>query len=222
MKDVTVKANAGETIMLPETVNVTYNDGNIRSINVTWDKEALKKAVTNGVGTYVIEGVIEGGYTVKAHLQILPQNEILNPGFEDSDRSMWNITYGNGSTPHTNYQEKVSDAKSGNYSLHFYSGTAVNFNVEQTITGLEPGYYNLSMFLQGGDAHNSEMFMYARSGDAEHKINTSVNGWINWSNPEIADILVTDGTITIGARLKADAGAWGTLDDFYLYRATDR
>ncbi|MDQ0858525.1 arabinogalactan endo-1,4-beta-galactosidase [Bacillus sp. V2I10] len=222
IKDVTVKANAGETIMLPETVNVTYNDGNIRSINVTWDKEALKKAVTNGVGTYVIEGVIEGGYTVKAHLQILPQNEILNPGFEDSDRSMWNITYGNGSTPHTNYQEKVSDAKSGNYSLHFYSGTAVNFNVEQTITGLEPGYYNLSMFLQGGDAHNSEMFMYARSGDAEHKINTSVNGWINWSNPEIADILVTDGTITIGARLKADAGAWGTLDDFYLYRATDR
>lgn len=124
----------------------------------------------------------------------------------------------NSSVPQTDYQEKVSDAKSGENSLHFYSGEAVDFKVEQAITGLEPGYYNLSMFLQGGDAANSEMFRYANSGDQKAKISTSVNGWLNWSNPQIVDILVLDGTITIGAIIKADSGAWGNIDDFYLYR----
>ncbi|WP_121610958.1 glycosyl hydrolase 53 family protein [Mesobacillus foraminis] len=218
IKDVSVQANAGESIALPERVTVTYNDGSKGSVGVTWDQEALKQAVSTGAGAYVIEGVVEGGSTVKAHLQIQPKNFVANPGFENSDRSMWSITYGNGAAPHTDFQEKASDAKSGNYSLHFYSGTGVDFNVEQTITGLEPGTYHLSMFLQGGDAGNSDMYLYAKAGGQEYKANTGVNGWVNWSNPEIAAIPVTDGTITIGARIKAGAGAWGSLDDFYLYR----
>lgn len=219
IKDVNVQANAGESIVLPETVTVTYNDGSKGSVNVTWDQEALQQAVSTGAGTYEIRGVVEGGNTVKAHLQIQPENFVANPGFENSDRSMWTITYGNGAAPHTDFQEKASDAKSGNYSLHFYSGTGVDFNVEQTITGLKPGTYYLSMFLQGGDAGHSDMYLYAKAGGQEYKANTGVNGWVNWSHPEIAGIPVTDGTITIGARIKAGAGAWGSLDDFYLYSA---
>ncbi|EHS54820.1 hypothetical protein WG8_5176, partial [Paenibacillus sp. Aloe-11] len=76
--------------------------------------------------------------------------------FEQSDRSMWKITYGNESTPHTDYQHKASDAKSGQYSLHFYSADAVNFQVEQAVYGLKPGYYDLSMSIQGGDAKNAQ------------------------------------------------------------------
>ncbi len=129
---------------------------------------------------------------------------------------MWKITYGDGSEPHTSYQNKVTDAKSGNYSLHFYSAKAVDFRVEQTITGLKNGYYNLSMFLQGGDAEHSDMNLFAVTGSKELKANTSVNGWAQWSNPEIKNILVTDGNLTIGADIKADGGAWGTLDDFYV------
>src|SRR5699024_5774171 len=95
------------------------------------------------------------------------------------------------------------------------------FKVEQTITGLEPGYYNFAMFLQGGDATNSEMYIYAKTSDQELIEDTEVNGWTNWSNPAIEDILVLDGSITIGASIKADAGAWGTLDDFSLHRVGD-
>jgi arabinogalactan endo-1,4-beta-galactosidase len=77
------------------------------------------------------------------------------------------------------------------------------------------------MFLQGGDAHNPEMYLYAKTGGEELKDDTGVNGWVVWSNPQINEILVLDGTITIGASIKTDAGAWGTLDDFYLYRVRD-
>jgi arabinogalactan endo-1,4-beta-galactosidase len=218
IKDITVSAILGEDITLPETVTVTYNNGTTKAAPVTWDGAALEAAITSGVGTYVIEGEVEGGAVVKAHLTINPKNYVVNPSFENSDRSMWKVSYGNGTQPHASFQNKAADAKSGEYSFHFYSDKGVDFKVEQTITGLEPGYYNLSMFLQGGDAANPEMFLFAKTGDEELKANTSVNGWVNWSNPEIAEILVLDGTITIGASIKANAGAWGTLDDFYLYR----
>jgi arabinogalactan endo-1,4-beta-galactosidase len=218
IKDVTVSAILGEDITLPETVTVTYNNGTKGSTSVTWDTPALEQAINRGAGKYIIEGVVEGGATVKAHLTINPKNYVVNPGFENSDRAMWKVSYGNGTQPHTSFQKKASDAKSGEYALHFYSDKGVDFKVEQTITGLEPGYYNLSMFLQGGDAANPEMYLFAKTGEKELKANTSVNGWVNWSNPQIKEILVLDGTITIGARIKANAGAWGTLDDFYLYR----
>jgi arabinogalactan endo-1,4-beta-galactosidase len=221
IKDITVSAILGEEISLPESVTVTYNNGTKGVTPVTWDAAALEQAISSGVGTYVIDGVVEGGAVVKARLTINPQNFVGNPSFENSDVSMWKVTYGNGAKPHTTFQQKASDAKSGNYALHFYSGEGVNFTVEQTITGLEPGYYNLSMFLQGGDASNSEMYLFAKSGDQQLTKNTSVNGWVNWSNPKINEILVKDGTITIGARIKANAGAWGTLDDFYLYRVRE-
>lgn len=221
IKDIYLSAISGENISLPETAAVIYNDGSEGAVPVTWDQQALDQAISSGVGTFVIEGTVEGGKVVKAHLEIKPENFVVNPSFENSDRSMWKISYENGSVPHTDYQQKAADAKSGKYSLHFYSAAGVNFKVEQTISGLKPGYYNLSMFLQGGDARDSVMYLYAKTGDKELKTDTGVNGWVNWSNPEIQNILVTDGTLTIGANIKANGGAWGSLDDFYLYRVSN-
>lgn len=216
IKNVAVTAIAGEEVTLPTVVNVTYNDGSTGTISVVWNQAELDQAVSKGAGSYVISGMAEGERTVKAVLVIKKENYALNAGFENSDRSMWKITYGEGSEPHTNYQNKVTDAKSGNYSLHFYSAEAVDFKVEQTISGLTPGSYQLSMFIQGGDASSSDMNLYAVTGGKEVKVKTSVDGWTQWKNPEIQNILVTDGTITIGASIKASGGAWGTIDDFYL------
>ncbi|MEK3884359.1 glycosyl hydrolase 53 family protein [Paenibacillus sp. PL2-23] len=221
INDISLSVTQGDTIALPATVAVTYNDGTTGTAAVTWDTGDLEQAQSGGVGRYVIDGTVDGG-TVKAVVQITKQNLVLNPSFENSDRSMWSITHLNGASAHTDYQNKVSDAKTGSYTLHFYSATGVDFTVEQTITGLERGYYSLSMFLQGGDASNPEMYLYAKtSGGSERQAETGVNGWVSWQNPQLTDILVTDGTLTIGARIKADGGAWGTLDDFYLYKDRD-
>jgi arabinogalactan endo-1,4-beta-galactosidase len=221
LKDIAVSVILGEEISLPATVTVTYNNGTKGAIPVTWDTAALEAAVSNGVGNYVIEGVVEGGAKVNARLTINPENFVKNPSFEESDRSMWTIIHPDGVTPHATFKSNAADAKSGDYSVHFYSGEGVNFKVEQTITGLAPGYYNLSMFLQGGDAASPEMYLYAKTSEEELKTNTSVNGWTVWRNPQVTEILVLDGTLTIGASIKANAGAWGTLDDFYLYKVRD-
>ncbi|WP_236015335.1 glycosyl hydrolase 53 family protein [Planococcus soli] len=221
VKDLSILAVAGDAIALPQTVTVTYNDRSEGSAQVAWDEEALQQAINSGAGSYVIDGELEDGRTVKANLEISPENFVKNPGFESSDQSVWDITHRNGSAPHTSYQNKASDAKSGNYSLHFYSADRVDFQAEQTITGLEPGYYKLSAFLQGGDAENSEMYIYAETAGERYTMETSVNGWANWSHPELDGILVEDGTVTIGGSVKADGGAWGSLDDFSLYRVQD-
>ncbi|MFS0725289.1 glycosyl hydrolase 53 family protein [Paenibacillus sp. 1P07SE] len=216
IRDITVSAIAGEPITLPSAVSVTYNDRSTGSAAVSWDQSALDEAIQRGPGSYIIRGTAEGGQALQAVLTIRKENYVANASFEHSDRSMWKITYGAGSAPHTTYQNKASDARSGNYALHFYSAAGVNFQVEQTITGLKPGYYNLSMFIQGGDAGEAEMELFATTGAKEVQVPAGVRGWVQWNNPGIEDILVTDGTLTVGARIKAEGGAWGTLDDFYV------
>lgn len=70
VKDVTVTAIAGEPIHLPKDVSVIYNDGSSAMIPVTWDQVALEQAISQGAGSYVIGGTVEGGQTVKAFLVI--------------------------------------------------------------------------------------------------------------------------------------------------------
>lgn len=216
IRPVSVTVNAGEPATLPTVVEAVYNDGSARSLSVSWDQAALQAAVEKGTGQYIIEGLAEGGIPVQAALEIRKRNLLLNGSFENDDRSMWKITYGEGSVPHTAYQNKASDAKSGNYSLHFYSSERVNFKVQQTLEGLEPGYYDLSMSIQGGDVTEGDMKLLASSGGQEREAATGVKGWAQWNEPKIADIRVEKGNLTVGASIQANAKAWGTLDDFTL------
>lgn len=216
IRPVSVTVNAGEPATLPTVVEAVYNDGSTGSLRVSWDQAALQAALEKGTGLYTIGGLAEGGIPVQASLEIRKRNLLLNGSFEDNDRSMWTITYGKGSVPHTAYQNKASDAKSGSYSLHFYSPEAVNFRVRQTLEGLEPGYYDLSMSIQGGDVKEGEMKLLASNGGQEREAATGVKGWAQWNEPKIADIRVENGSLTVGASVQANAGAWGTLDDFTL------
>lgn len=216
IQPVSLTVNAGEAINLPETATATYNDGSTGTVSVVWNQQELEQAIAKGAGSYTIDGTAEGGYAVQANLSIRKPNLLLNGSFEQNDRTMWNITYGEGTTPHTDYQNKASDAKTGQYSLHFYDANRVDFRVEQDVYGLKPGYYDLSMNIQGGSATNSDMKLYATTGGKTLEQPTNVNGWVQWSQPVIHDVYVADGALTIGAQVRADGGAWGTLDDFYL------
>jgi arabinogalactan endo-1,4-beta-galactosidase len=216
VKPIQITVNTGEPVGLPNVVTVTYNDGSTGTVDVSWDQQALQQAIRKGQGSYIINGTVTGGLTAQANLTIRLQNLVKNSSFENNDRSMWKITHGQGLAPHTDYQNKASDAKSGNYSLHFYSAQKVDFTVEQTITNLQPGYYQLSMNIQGGDASSANMKLFAKSKTQKLEAATGVNGWVQWNAPVINNIYVEDGTVTIGASIKANGGAWGTLDDFSL------
>lgn len=150
------------------------------------------------------------------------ENHILNPGFEDSDYSMWKVTYVGDTNP-TDFFKKMEDAYSGDYSFHFFSPDQdMEFAIEQDFTDLEPGTYYLTAFSQGGDFDGNSTFeLYARTSEGELMDPFTLTTYIAWKNPTIPEISVTDGKLTIGVRIKTNVKSWGTVDDFALYKISD-
>lgn len=146
-------------------------------------------------------------------------NLVLNPGFEDADTSMWKVTY-EGDTNPTDFFEKAEDAYSGNISFHFFSEDSdMDFAIEQEFTDLEPGTYYLTAYSQGGDSDANATFeLYAVANGEELTDPFQLTTYTDWKNPTIPKIEVTDGTLTIGVRIKTNATSWGTVDDFALYK----
>lgn len=230
-----VSLNSEEVIM-PDTVAVLYNDRSTDEIPVVWDEEQLAAVDTSVAGDYEVNGTfnltdseaaaqlspevkeILEAETVTVKISVCRINLLANSGFEEEDTSMWEVTSKNSGT--TDFQDKEGDAYSGTMSLHFWSESEVSFTVEQKVTGLEPGTYEFGLYLQGGDAgSNADMYIYADDGKNSVAVKTGVDGWCNWQNPVITDIMVgEDGTLTVGASITCAAKGWGTLDDFYLYK----
>ncbi|MBD5156934.1 MAG: cellulase family glycosylhydrolase [Butyrivibrio sp.] len=149
-------------------------------------------------------------------------NLVLNPGFEDSDTSMWNVKY-EGDTNPTDFFEKPEDAYAGDMSFHFFSADSdMDFSIEQEFTELEPGTYYLTAYSQGGDFDANAAFeLYAVTSDGELTDAFQLTTYTDWKNPTIPAIEVTDGKLTVGVRIKANAASWGTVDNFELYKISD-
>lgn len=77
------------------------------------------------------------------------------------------------------------------------------------------GSYKYFAYAQGGDVDDTaSMELYAIAGGEEKTASFMVDGYGNWQVPEIEGLNVTDGTLTIGVRMKCNAKSWGTMDDF--------
>lgn len=220
---VDVTCPVGSEIVLPEMVDVIYND---RSANkqsaVTWDEAQLAAIDTKAGGVYEVTGTLESGETVVAHVEVKMDNLVRNPSFEDADTSMWNVTYEGDANP-TDYQEKTDDAHSGDIAFHFWSEDSdMDFSIEQEFTDLEPGTYQLFAYAQGGDvSDDAAMELYAVTSDGEQTEPFMVTTYNDWKNPTISEIKVIDGKLTIGVRMKCNPKSWGTVDDFTLNRIGD-
>ncbi len=220
--DIYVSCNVGSDIVLPEMTDVIYND---RSANkqstVTWDEAQLAAIDTSKGGSYEITGYLEDDITVTCHLTIDMVNYAANPSFEETNLSMWNVTYEGSSNP-TDFQVKSDDAHTGDVSFHFWSESDMDFSIEQELSDLEPGTYKLSAYAQGGDmSEDSVLELYAIVDGEELSDSFMLTTWADWKNPVIPEIMVTDGTLTIGVRMKCNAKSWGTIDDFTLNKISD-
>lgn len=223
VSDVSVTCNAGSAIELPEQVDVIYNNHAANTqADVTWDETQIAAIDPNVDGEYDITGFVDGGFTVTCHVKVILKNLVQNPSFEDADTSMWKVTYEGDSNP-TDYQNKTDDAHTGDIAFHFWSGDSdMDFSIEQEFTDLEAGTYRLSVFAQGGDmSADAEMELYAVTSDGEQTQSFMVTTYNDWKNPTIPEIQVTDGTLTIGVRMKCNVSSWGTVDDFTLNKISD-
>ena len=214
--DLSVTVNPGSEFSMPETADVCYND---RSKNgqakVTWNSDEVSRIDTAKTGEYTVNGTFEDGTAIKCTVNVANVNWVKNPSFEEEDRSMWEFEH-RGDTV-LDYQQKETDAYTGEWAMHYWRSSAVAFRASQTITGLADGKYSLSVYTQGGDSGaGAKMFLFAETGGETYTKDYSVNGWCEWQHPEIKGIEVKDGTVTIGVEFEGGEGAWGTFDDFYL------
>ncbi len=224
--DINIECAVDDKLVMPDKVDVIYNDRSKNTkLAVTWDESDLSKIDTSKGGEYEINGTLEDGTEVVANVDIEMINYVSNPSFEDEDTSMWNVTYEGDVNP-TDFQDKEDDAYTGEVAFHFYSGDSdMDFAIEQEITDLEAGTYQLSTFAQGGDmdSASSDLELYAVvNGTEEGTTPFMVTTWTDWKNPMVKDIKIQSGdTLTIGVRMKCNKGSWGTLDDFTLNRISD-
>ena len=219
-EDTTALGFAGDPVTMPVTVDAVFNDGSTEAVPVTWDAAQISQAEAAGVGVYTVDG-IANGTTVQCVLTITADNYLRNPGFEDEDMSMWHIENIGGVTDQVYRAESINDIKSGKGLFHFYDPETVEFRIEQTVTGLQDGSYNFSLYIHGGDATEQHMYIYAIAGqEVFATAEMSVTKWQQWQHPTIENIPVTGGTITVGAYVQASSsGPWGKLDDWMLNKA---
>jgi arabinogalactan endo-1,4-beta-galactosidase len=227
VEDVMVGATIGDPIVWPEAVEVIYNDGSREAQPVEWQVEDQSKlealSAMGGIeamGTHVIVGNTSGwADPVSCIVTLNPGNYVINHSFEEEDMSAWEIGYPADGTACTDRQKKTADAFSGDYSLHYYSVGDVRFIARQSFTNLPDGTYSLTVAIQGSEERSGEcIVIFAESATGRMETGASLAGWQVWQHPEISGIQVMDGQLSIGIMVEGNGGAWGTIDDVYLYR----
>lgn len=235
----------GEEITNYPTVKAKYNDNSEADLAVTWDSDEQALVNVYKVGEYIVHGVAsEGGkdYKVTLTIRVLRKgssNILVNPGFEDNDGSFtkpkgWSIDFDTttGSSPVSSKQSDwAANPKSGTLAMNFYFDDKTNpqqtgtFTVSQEVVP-EAGTYSFGGYAQGDGVGTYDVqYLFAEVRDGNNNLKSrkqapfNLNGWRNWSEPEIAGIAVEEGDkVTVGVVMTSTVpGAWGSLDDFYLY-----
>ena len=219
VSDVKVELGVGEDLSLPDAVDAYFNDSSYKEqAAVTWDADQIAAVDMNSAATYTVDGTTEDGTKITATIKVSSINFIQNPGFEESNTSMWVVTEATAGT--TDVQNKASDAHSGENSFHFWSESDVEFTVEQTLSELPQGNYGATVNIQGGDVgSDAEFILYVKVGDKVYESEpVELTGWVEWKTPIINGIEV-DGNddVVVGVSAKCAAKGWGTIDDFEFY-----
>lgn len=226
---ITMEINVGANIKYPQ-VTAVYNDGSERKLDVVWDTDEQKLVNTDKVGEYTVHGIVtEGGKEYKITLIIKvvrtsDNNILVNPGFESGNMTPWEASDSAVSVKNGNDN---ADPHSGSYTMHFYSADTVKFTVSQEVHP-EAGTYMFGGYIQGDGAGTNDVqyaYVEVRNESDPSKVRLrkkasfTLDGWLNWSNPEITGISVSDDEyLVVGLEMEStEGGAWGTMDDFYLY-----
>ena len=220
LEDVNMVCDIGKPITLPETVNALFTDGSKHPIAVEWNVTAqeLDQYANAGVGKYTITGQADGA-TAYCYLSVVEYNYLINDSFESGDLTGWTLTE-HGKANELYVEDKVTDSLTGNFHMHFWSSAAnsVNFDLEQKVENLLPGTYKFTMSIMGGDAGETDVYLYVKiNGQIVSTAPLAITVYNEWHTATIGSIAYAQGDeLVVGIHVQcqgAGAGAWGKIDD---------
>ncbi len=246
VKNPSITIDAGEELTYPTEVAVTFNSGDTVQYAVVWDEDDKKTVDVAKAGEYTVKGSVTCEYTLNdgskktetrnvtltiTVKKVVGENLLQNPGFEDGALAPWVVTKKEGAVGDAKVSNASNDNRhSGKWSLHFYNAGIVGFTVKQEVRELSEGTYTFGGYIMGEDKANGamEQLAYVEVYGSDDQIKEKktakcyLDGWKanpeEWPNPEITDIQVTKGDyLIVGMEVETEAGAWGDIDDFYLY-----
>lgn len=204
----TLAVDEGDDVVLPATVQVTYNDGSTADVAVEWNDSV---DWIRGPGTYRISGTTADGGTATATVTVADANFVTDGSFE-SWGSGWTIDWST-----ANVKESSGDAHSGSKALNFWAAADYTEVVTQQVTGLEPGTYTLSAWAHGGDAATSDLTVSATTSEGTFSAPFTLQGWAQWQHPVVDEVVVgEDGVATVSVGGAVAGGGWYWVDDVVL------
>ncbi len=220
LEDVRVQLTLGESFSLPETVNAVMTDDSRREVPVVWsvDEAALAEWLTSP-GRHEITGEAEGMQTTLL-LIVEGVNLLANPSFEDGKDAPW-VADNLGGCKDLMIEQKTGDSRTGDWHYHFWSPDAnkAEFTLEQTLETAEPGVYDYTVYIMGGDCGAAEVYAYVKlDGEIVATAPMEITSWNEWHAGTVEGVECAEGqTLTVGIYVKApNAGAWGKIDDASL------
>jgi arabinogalactan endo-1,4-beta-galactosidase len=210
VNEIEVSTNAKVAPILPDTINGWHSNDSLKPVPVEWNTIDPKNYEKGGA-KFVVEGKVKNSdLKVKATVSV---SLLQNPGFELGDKSGWVIDPSDGIKDEM--ETKAGNVRTGNYALGFWAPAGFKFKVSQTLTGLAPGKYSVSVWTEGGGGEYSYDF-FATCGAVTNKKAIVDTVWPEWHKYTVEMVVDSTGTLTLGLICNAAGGNWGTIDDFEL------
>lgn len=219
IEDTNLIIDLNDEIILPSKVNSIMNDNSKQQVDVVWHNVDYDKMKNSGPAKYTILGTA-GGMEAVCYVSMVEYNYVENWSFEDDTTGGgWNATAIQ-KFDELKVMDKVADSLTGTKHYHFWGNTSnpVEFTLEQEIFGLKSGVYKFYMSTMGGDCTDYEAYIYVKiNGEILYKADASFTAYDEWHTSLIPEFSYTEGdSIVVGIYVKANGGAWGSVDDAML------
>ncbi|MEX2462501.1 MAG: carbohydrate binding domain-containing protein [Paenibacillaceae bacterium] len=177
----------------------------------TWSDKTVNVQLAEGLNLLSIERTASdiGAFNLD-YIDFNFRNAVVNPGFETGTINGWTESRPVGQT--AAYGVDSPDAYSGTNKLYFYSASAYQEAINQTVAGLPNGTYNISAWVKLNAPTTPTTAQLEVSGYGSSQVNVAIPNNNTWTQIKTT-VSVTSGQATVKFNLNAPANTSLQMDD---------
>ena len=170
----------------------------------------------SGTASYQDESGKENIKEVFCDISVFPNSILKNGDFENLEDGSWTLE--NADTTEIKWNDTPMR---GEGALHFWNEGIVNFTMKQTVKAESAGYYCASMYVQGEEKTENVLTISLENltSKALAAKDIPMKGWNVWQTETTDSVSAKAGDeLLVLITVKGAAGAWGSIDDVFLYK----